>query len=270
MAGVGLRFFGFAPLVSETDGARTYGAGTMWRKAISANVQWQTVDSKLHADDAVAETYNGSTGRDVDVTAAEMMPEIEQAILGAEKDGDAYWDGGDPGPVGIFGYIRVIQDDNFRMYRVDTIPKISFRRNNENMQTKAQDVTWETPSIHGSAAAVFSSAGKSRFRKKKYFSSWESAYAYFLSELNISGNTQGLTLNTTAATVAAGSTVTLTPISVPTGVTATDLTWKSDNEAVATVSNAGVVTGVDAGEAVISAEYKGLVARARVAVTAGE
>ena len=43
----------------------------------------------------------------------------------------------------------------------------------------------------------FSGTGKSRFRKKKYFSSWEDAYAYLLSELNISGNTQGLTLNTT-------------------------------------------------------------------------
>lgn len=272
MAGIGLKCFGFARLVSETDGARTYGTGMLVGKAIQANLQWQTDDSKLFADDAVAETYNGITGLEIDATADDLTPEMEMLMLGTEKDDETeeYWDGGDPGPVGAYGYIRVLQRGNFSLFRVEIIPKITFRRNNEDMQTKGQNVTWGTASVHGSAAAVFSSAGKSRFRKKKYFSTWEAAYAYLLSELNISGNTQGLTLNTTAATVAAGSTVTLTPISVPSGVTASDLTWASDNEAAATVSSGGVVTGVAAGEAVISAEYNGLVARARVTVTAAQ
>lgn len=267
MAGIGLKCFGFARLISETNGVRTYGPGIVFGKAVQANIQWQGDDSKLYADDAVAETYNGITGMEADVTSDKLTPDAEVLMLSTEKDGDAYWDTGDPGPVGAWGYIRVLKEGPLTLYRVDIVPKISFRRNNEDMQTRGQSVTWGTPSIHGSAAAVFSGTGKARFRKKEYFTDWEDAYAYFLAELNISGNPTGLTLSSTAVTVAEEGTATLTPVSVPAGATAADLTWHSDSPAVATVA-AGVVTGVSAGTAIITAEYKGMAASCRVTVTA--
>ncbi len=73
-----------------------------------------------------------------------------------------------------------------------------------------------------------------------------------------------ITLNTNATTVAKNSTVTLTPTKSPNGGT---INWSSNNTAAATVSNAGVVSGVNAGTATITAEYYGAIAACVVTVT---
>ncbi|MBQ8963291.1 MAG: phage major capsid protein [Clostridia bacterium] len=69
------------------------------------------------------------------------------------------------------------------------------------------------------------------------------------------------------ATVKAGESITLAPVITPKGV-ATTLTWASGTEAKATVSTAGVVTGVAAGTSVITATTEnGLTAQCTVTVT---
>ena len=69
------------------------------------------------------------------------------------------------------------------------------------------------------------------------------------------------------ATVKAGETITLKPVITPYGVSTT-FTWASGTEAKATVSSAGVVTGVAAGSSVISVSTdNGLTAQCTVTVT---
>lgn len=69
------------------------------------------------------------------------------------------------------------------------------------------------------------------------------------------------------ATVAADSTITLKPVLTPYGVSTT-FTWASATEAKATVSSAGVVTGVAAGSSVITVTTaNGLTAQCTVTVT---
>lgn len=69
------------------------------------------------------------------------------------------------------------------------------------------------------------------------------------------------------ATVAADSTITLKPVLSPYGVSTT-FTWASGTEAKATVSSAGVVTGVAAGSSVITVTTaNGLTAQCTVTVT---
>lgn len=64
----------------------------------------------------------------------------------------------------------------------------------------------------------------------------------------------GITLNKTTATVLVGGTTTLTASKVPSTTTdTTPITWSSNKEDIATVSATGVVTGVAAGTAVITA-----------------
>lgn len=74
-----------------------------------------------------------------------------------------------------------------------------------------------------------------------------------------------LSLDKTTATVAEDATTTITATGTPSGGT---VTWASSNEAVATVSSAGVVTGVAAGTATITACYMGAKATCAVTVTA--
>ena len=62
----------------------------------------------------------------------------------------------------------------------------------------------------------------------------------------------GVTLNKTATTIAVGGTETLTPTVAPANADNKNVTWSSDKTAVATVDNAGKVTGVSAGTATIT------------------
>ena len=69
------------------------------------------------------------------------------------------------------------------------------------------------------------------------------------------------------ATVASGSTITLNPVLAPYGVKAT-YSWASATQGKATVSSAGVVTGVSAGSSVITVTTdNGLTAQCTVTVT---
>ena len=63
----------------------------------------------------------------------------------------------------------------------------------------------------------------------------------------------GITLSKTAASIKAGDTETLTATVSPDNATNKTLTWSSSNTAVATVDENGVVTGVSAGTATITA-----------------
>lgn len=72
-----------------------------------------------------------------------------------------------------------------------------------------------------------------------------------------------VTLNTSSVTVVTGSTETLVATTVPVGGS---VTWRSSNTAVATVSTAGLVTGVDEGVCTVIATYEGAVAHCDVTV----
>lgn len=76
-------------------------------------------------------------------------------------------------------------------------------------------------------------------------------------------------LDKTAAQVTAGQTLTLKATAKPEGAYATAITWSSSNEAIATVEN-GIVTGVAAGTATITATMGELTATCTVTVKAAE
>ena len=67
----------------------------------------------------------------------------------------------------------------------------------------------------------------------------------------------GVTLDKTTVGVTAGEKVTLTATVAPNNATNKNLTWSSGDESVATVSDAGVVTGVKAGTATITVTANG-------------
>ena len=67
-------------------------------------------------------------------------------------------------------------------------------------------------------------------------------------------NVTGVTLNKTSTTIAVGASETLTATVTPDNATFKNVTWKSSNEAVATVDANGKVTGVKAGTATITVE----------------
>lgn len=77
----------------------------------------------------------------------------------------------------------------------------------------------------------------------------------------------GVTLNKTALTLAEGANETLEATVAPSNATDKTVTWKSSDESVATVDEAGCVTAVSIGTATIKAEAGNFYATATVTVT---
>ena len=114
------------------------------------------------------------------------------------------------------------------------------------------------------------------FNMTEFFNAKNLTYQYFLNDTRMvrfslfanacvlaTGEPEQISVSGTA-TVKAGSTTTLTATTVPVSAT---VTWSSSDESVATVEG-GVVTGVKAGKAVISARNGNAVAETEVTVTA--
>ena len=80
----------------------------------------------------------------------------------------------------------------------------------------------------------------------------------------------GVTLDKTAATVGVGKTVTLTATVMPANAADKSVTWTSSDAGVASVDTSGVVTGVKAGTATITAKAGDKTATCMVTVTSGE
>jgi uncharacterized protein YjdB len=80
----------------------------------------------------------------------------------------------------------------------------------------------------------------------------------------------GVSISPPTTTVAAGSTTPLTALVAPANATTKTVTWSSSAPTVATVSATGVVTGVSAGTAIITATAQGsFTATSTVTVTGG-
>lgn len=114
------------------------------------------------------------------------------------------------------------------------------------------------------------------FNMTEFFNAKNLTYQYFLNDTRMvrfslfanacvlaTGEPEQISVSGTA-TVKAGSTTTLTATTVPVSAT---VTWSSSDESVATVEG-GVVTGVKAGKAVISARNGNAVSETEVTVTA--
>lgn len=76
----------------------------------------------------------------------------------------------------------------------------------------------------------------------------------------------GVTLNKETASISVGGTETLAATVIPSNATDKTVTWSSDDEDVTTVAN-GVVTGVSAGTATITATASGKTATCEITVT---
>lgn len=84
---------------------------------------------------------------------------------------------------------------------------------------------------------------------------------------DVANTVAGLMLNTATASIAGTGSVQLRAIPLPFGVDG-DVTWASSDATKATVSSTGLVTGVSAGSAVITATCNGFTASCTVTVTA--
>lgn len=178
MASIGMRYVKAAPISSESGSTITYGTAIQM-KAVEASLSWELDDSKLYADDAVAEADGSITGYTLDTTVDDMTDAQEASLFGHAASGSEYTVYDDPIPYSGIGYVRVLKKNGVRKYKGVFYPKIQLSRQEESDKTRESSTTWGTVKIHGVGLAVFnSSTGKNKFRQHQTFDTMASAIAY--------------------------------------------------------------------------------------------
>jgi phi13 family phage major tail protein len=190
MAYIGLKHPVFAPIATEPAGALpTYGTGLVIGMAMSANVTLMRSDSKLSADDRVAEYDNSLISANIVLGIDDLSDDAQKEFLGEQEaslNGEATIRAGGnfEAPTGGFGYYRVRKKNGIRTIRAYWYHKTKWGMPSEEATTKPDgSVEWQTPTVEG--LAMLSNDETAALRDWKTFSSEADAIAWLNGLANI-------------------------------------------------------------------------------------
>ena len=189
---VGMIYPVFAKINSHTDGQMpSYATGVVIHEARNCTVSKTYNDNPLYGDDHIVDDDNGMTALTVsfeptglsDSDRMLLFGEVEKSISGAtcqvEMDNET--------PYGGFGYVRKMRDKGNYSYEAWVILKIKFTEESQTTATKEQQITWNTPTLNGRAAAVdIDGSGKQAWRIHDTFETLSAAKSWLNTVLNVS------------------------------------------------------------------------------------
>ena len=159
MARIGLNYCVYSPLTEDEEaGTFTYGAGKRGRKLIQADIKLNISDSKLYADDNIAESLREfidgtlTIGQDdlTDVMKTDWLGNTATSVtVGSDTVSGLSSKDTDIAPYHGLGYIQPKVVDSVRQYRAIWFTKIQFGEPDESGSTKGQSISWQTPSVVG-------------------------------------------------------------------------------------------------------------------------
>ena len=188
---VGMMYPVWAPLTGHTDGSMpTYGTGRKIQEARNANVNRTYSDNPLYGDDRIVDDDNGLVALGMTFESTGLSDEDRKALLGEEDYGTSgvsgQWVSDNETPWGGFGFIRRMREDGVRRFEAWMTLKIKFQEQSMATSTKEGQISWGTPTLNGTAAALYvDSSDKMRFQLHKTFSTIAEAKAWLNTMLNI-------------------------------------------------------------------------------------
>lgn len=197
MAFIGLRYPVAANFSQTADGvAPTYSNGTVIGRAIQANLTKSHNNNPLYADDIIDEDDNSLTAMSLSLGLNDLLDDERAMLLGdiavmssgttPTATGEYDEAGVGASPVG-FGYIRVRRKGGLTKYQAVWYWKMLFAEDNEESQTKGENIEWKTPTITGRAHGCYiDSTGTAKFRRRKTFSTEAEAKAWLNTKAGIS------------------------------------------------------------------------------------
>ena len=187
MAAIGMKHLVGAPWAAQQNEGQlpVYGTGMKIGRAVSANITFQRNESELYADDVLAESDNVLTGGTLDVTVAEILDEVGEAIFGNKKDEDgSYHDSDLASPYIGMGYLREMKLQGKSTYRATWLYKVQLAPAEESANTRGETTTWQTQRMTGEILGVTLDDGSTRFRAWKTFDKAEEATAWLNAKAN--------------------------------------------------------------------------------------
>ena len=161
MAFIGLKYVVGAPIATETTSSVTYGTGFVIGKAITANINVNTADVKLYADDAVVESDHGFIDGTVELGIAHMTDDIQTKMLGhTAVTGEITAKSSDMIPYNGVGFYAVKIMNGARKYRAIWLTKTQASEPSENLTTRQGQTAFGTPTISSSIMEDMTGAWK--------------------------------------------------------------------------------------------------------------
>lgn len=247
----------FVALYHEADGVVTYSDAQRLARGVSVSSSPESSDSNnFYADNITAESLAGQfTGGQVTLTVDGLFQDSEKLIQGlptADAAGFVHYNDQQQKPFCGIGFIVRYMSDGVTYYTPRIFTKGTFNQMETSAETQGEEVEFQTQEL------VFNI-----MKDDTQYHDWMLVGADYSSEAQAEEvikdyfgliiHATGVTVSPSTATVAVSGTEALTATVAPATATNQNVTWASSDTAVATVDDDGVVTGVSAGTATITA-----------------
>ena len=148
MATIGLDDLYYATITEGNNGDETYGTPVKLAKAISADLSMELAEAILYADDAAAESVKAFKNGKVTLGIDELGSANAAALLGARVDSKGVLVSAteDTAPYVAIGFRSLKANGKYRYF---WLYKVQFAVPSTSLQTKGDNITFQTPSIEG-------------------------------------------------------------------------------------------------------------------------
>lgn len=190
MALIGLKYMAAAK-AEYADGDVTFSGGMLIGKAISVDKNVEFNDSKLHADNEIAESDNSFSKGTITINTddygfkKEDIPKVQAFLFGHEYVAAAEGvpehivkNSDDERPFLGVAYVKTRKKNNKLSYEVTLIYKVQFNPGSESAQTKGESVEFKTPTITGSISTCTVNNKAGAYEDTYFFDTYEEAVTF--------------------------------------------------------------------------------------------
>lgn len=152
-----MAYYGLSnPYMAQLDAtAETYSNGFRCGKAISTSVTPNMSTASLYADNSEAERVDEFVNAAVGVGTDRLPAIAAHALFGhTVADGEETDKDGDANAYVGYGFYVSKMEDGKKTYNAVVLTKVKFTEGEESYQTKGDQITFQTPTLSGSATAL--------------------------------------------------------------------------------------------------------------------
>jgi|GEM_PF-733017 len=182
MAKIGANCPVFAPVETDTSEGISYGAGVILGKFINCDINHNFAEGSLFGDNVLCEYVKEYRDTDITLGVTYLPTEADIVVFGKTVNGNETTSNIEDEPAeGGFGYITKELRDSVAFWIVFWQYRTKFSTPNRSGATKADNITFNTPSITGKGKAN----ANGDYESKWEFSTPEAALAKLFELANI-------------------------------------------------------------------------------------
>ena len=157
MASIGLR----KPYIATLNSNGTYTGTATLGKAVSTNITPNYAEGSLYGDDIKCEEDREFTDASIEMGVTTVPTAFNNVMFGhTVSDGLTTYNANDESNYVGYGTIGVEKVDGVKKYVAMFLPKCKFYDPGESLSTKGDSITYNTPTISGTAFALDSGVWK--------------------------------------------------------------------------------------------------------------